>query len=237
MRLGLKPYWQLGLGGLIVGVVSIFTPQVWGNGYSVVGNILNGELVGLLLLAVLAAKVVATSATVGSGAVGGVFTPTLFIGSAVGALVGGVLHRFMPTFTSDPAAYALIGMGGFLAGGHDPRAAHVHSDVVRDDGRLSDRVASHAGVRRRALHGQGLSSGRVHLPWRVEPWAGRRSRPGRLAPQDGGGLGEARGCHGPTDADAARDVRAAARQARGEGVRRQFLRRAHRVARSEADSR
>jgi chloride channel protein, CIC family len=115
VSLGLKPYLQLGLGGLIVGAVSIFWPQVWGNGYSVVGEILNGQLVGLLLLAVLAAKVVATSATVGSGAVGGVFTPTLFIGSAVGALIGGVLHRFLPTFTSDPAVYALIGMGGFLA--------------------------------------------------------------------------------------------------------------------------
>jgi len=115
VRLGLKPHWQLGLGGLIVGVVSIFWPQVWGNGYSVVGDILNGQLVGLLLLAVLVAKVLATSATVGSGAVGGVFTPTLFIGCAVGALVGSVLHRFLPTFTSDPAAYALIGMGGFLA--------------------------------------------------------------------------------------------------------------------------
>jgi CIC family chloride channel protein len=115
VRLGLKPYWQLGLGGAIVGAVSILAPQVWGNGYSVVGTILNGQLVGLMLLAVLAAKAVATSATVGSGAVGGVFTPTLFIGSAVGALVGGVLHRFMPVFTSDPAGYALIGMGGFLA--------------------------------------------------------------------------------------------------------------------------
>ena len=115
VRLGLRPYWQLGLGGLIVGAVSVFWPQVWGNGYSVVGAILNGELVGLLLLGVLAAKVVATSATVGSGAVGGVFTPTLFIGCAVGALAGGVLHRLMPNFTSDPAAYALIGMGGFLA--------------------------------------------------------------------------------------------------------------------------
>jgi CIC family chloride channel protein len=115
VRLGLKPYWQLGLGGLIVGVVSIFWPEVWGNGYSVVGDILNSQLIGLLLLAVLFAKVVATAATVGSGAVGGVFTPTLFIGCAVGALVGGVLHRFMPNFTSDPAAYALIGMGGLLA--------------------------------------------------------------------------------------------------------------------------
>ena len=115
VRLGLKPYWQLGLGGAIVGAVSIFSPEVWGNGYSVVGTILSGQLVGLMLLAVLAAKVAATSATVGSGAVGGVFTPTLFIGSAVGALVGGVLHRFMPVFTSDPAGYALVGMGGFLA--------------------------------------------------------------------------------------------------------------------------
>jgi len=114
-RLRLPLYWQLGLGGLIVGVISIFVPQVWGNGYSVVGKILHGELVGLWLLAVLGAKVLATSATVGSRAVGGVFTPTLFIGCAVGALFGGLLHSALPTFTSDPAAYALVGMGGFLA--------------------------------------------------------------------------------------------------------------------------
>ncbi|MBS0581039.1 MAG: ClcB-like voltage-gated chloride channel protein [Proteobacteria bacterium] len=108
-------YWQLALGGLIVGAISIFVPQVWGNGYSVVGNILAGELVGLWLLAVLAAKVLATAATVGSGAVGGVFTPTLFIGCGVGAAVGAVLHALLPSVTSVPAAYALVGMGGFLA--------------------------------------------------------------------------------------------------------------------------
>jgi chloride channel protein, CIC family len=115
VKLGLRPYWQLGLGGLIVGVISILAPEVWGNGYSVVGNILRGELAGLMLLVVFAAKVAATSATVGSGAVGGVFTPTLFIGCAVGALFGGVLHHFLPAYTSVPAAYALIGMGGFLS--------------------------------------------------------------------------------------------------------------------------
>jgi len=114
-RLRLPLYWQLGVGGLVVGVISIFVPQVWGNGYSVVGTILRGELAGVWLLAVLAAKVLATSATVGSRAVGGVFTPTLFIGSAVGALYGGLLHQLLPTFTAIPAAYALIGMGGFLA--------------------------------------------------------------------------------------------------------------------------
>jgi chloride channel protein, CIC family len=114
-RLRLPLYWQLGAGGLVVGVISIFFPQVWGNGYSVVGTILHGELAGVWLLAVLAAKVLATSATVGSRAVGGVFTPTLFIGCALGALYGGLLHQLLPTFTSVPAAYALIGMGAFLA--------------------------------------------------------------------------------------------------------------------------
>ena len=115
VRLGLPLYWQLALGGLIVGGLSIFVPQVWGNGYSVIGNILQGDLVGWLLLGVLAAKVLATSATAGSGAVGGVLTPSLFIGCAVGGLVGGVLHHLMPTIASVPAAYALIGMGGFLS--------------------------------------------------------------------------------------------------------------------------
>ncbi len=68
-----------------------------------------------MLLAILGCKMLATSATVGSGAVGGVLTPTLFIGCAVGALLGGVLHDLMPTIVSVPAAYALIGMGGFLS--------------------------------------------------------------------------------------------------------------------------
>jgi CIC family chloride channel protein len=115
VRLGLPLYWQLALGGIFVGAISIYVPQVWGNGYSVIGNILGGNLVGLWLLTILVAKVLATSATVGSGAVGGVLTPTLFIGCAVGALVGGVLHHLMPTIASAPAAYALIGMGSFLS--------------------------------------------------------------------------------------------------------------------------
>lgn len=115
VRLGLPLYWQLGLGGLVVGAISVFVPQVWGNGYSVIGNILQTELFGWWLLIVLAAKILATSATAGSGAVGGVLTPSLFIGCAVGALFGGVLHDLMPHIVSVPAAYALIGMGGFLS--------------------------------------------------------------------------------------------------------------------------
>ncbi len=107
--------WQLGLGGLIVGLISVAVPEVWGNGFGAVGSILNAQLIGWWLLAVLLAKLLATAATVGSGAVGGVFTPTLFLGCAIGALFGGVLHTMLPGVTSVPAAYALVGMGGFLA--------------------------------------------------------------------------------------------------------------------------
>lgn len=108
-------YIKLGAGGLVVGLISVFYPQVWGNGYSVVGTILTGDLTGWLLLAVLAAKIISTTATVGSGAVGGIFTPTLFIGAAVGALANAVLHLAWPGAASTPGAYALVGMGGFLA--------------------------------------------------------------------------------------------------------------------------
>ena len=107
---------RLGLGGLIVGAISLGFPQVWGNGYSVVGAILTGQLAGWLLLALFAAKIVSTAATVGSGAVGGIFTPTLFIGAAVGALANALLHFALPgAASSSPGAYALVGMGGLLA--------------------------------------------------------------------------------------------------------------------------
>ena len=115
VRLKLPLYWQLGLGGVIVGCISAGVPEVWGNGYSVVSHILQGQVFGLWLLVILLAKVLATSATVGSGGVGGVLTPSLFVGAAIGALVGGVFHGLMPHIASAPAAYALIGMGGFLA--------------------------------------------------------------------------------------------------------------------------
>jgi CIC family chloride channel protein len=108
-------YLKFALGGLIVGLISIAFPQVWGNGYSVVDAILHQRLFGWVLLAVLLAKVASTASTVGSGAVGGVFTPTLFIGAAVGALTGSTLRLALPHMTSGSSAFAVVGMGGFLA--------------------------------------------------------------------------------------------------------------------------
>jgi CIC family chloride channel protein len=105
----------LALGGLTVGVISVAVPQVWGNGYSVVNAMLNDQLALKVLGLVLVAKLISTAASVGSGANGGILTPTLFMGAAFGALYANGLHWLHPHLTSQVAAYAVVGMGGFLA--------------------------------------------------------------------------------------------------------------------------
>ncbi len=106
---------KLGLGGLCVGLISIVFPQVWGNGYSVVNSLLHQNIAWQLLAWILVFKVIATAATVGSGAVGGVFTPTLFMGATFGSLYGTVLGNLFPAVTSPSSAYGIVGMGAFLA--------------------------------------------------------------------------------------------------------------------------
>jgi CIC family chloride channel protein len=107
---------RLAIGGLVVGIISVWTPEVWGNGYSVVNSILHSPWTWTALVAVLAFKIIATAATVGSGAIGGVFTPTLFVGAVLGALFGLGMHAILPHYTSPYFAYAMVGMGAFLAG-------------------------------------------------------------------------------------------------------------------------
>ena len=105
---------KLALGGLVVGVISAVFPEVWGNGYSVVNDVLHSPWPLTLIALVLLAKVLATAATSGSGAVGGVFTPTIFVGALLGMLAGSAAHAISPG-SSLPVVYAEIGMGAFLA--------------------------------------------------------------------------------------------------------------------------
>jgi CIC family chloride channel protein len=107
---------RLGLGGLVVGLVSWFWPEVWGNGYSVVTEALHSKWSWSFLVLLLASKVLATFATVGSGAVGGVFTPALFFGCMLGEIYGLGVQALWPEMTSAPFAYGIVGMGAFLAG-------------------------------------------------------------------------------------------------------------------------
>ncbi len=115
-RLPLPLPLRLGLGGLVVGVISVWVPEVWGNGYSVVNHILHSPWTWTAIVTVLVFKLIATAATVGSGAVGGVFTPTLFVGATFGSLFGIAAHAIWPHGTSAAYAYAMVGMGAFLAG-------------------------------------------------------------------------------------------------------------------------
>jgi CIC family chloride channel protein len=108
-------YLRLALGGLIVGLLSVPVPEVWGNGRSMVNLILQNPWPWPILAIVLVCKVSATAATAGSGAVGGVFTPTLSTGAMLGGLLGHAAVALWPGQTAGPQAYALVGMGGFLA--------------------------------------------------------------------------------------------------------------------------
>jgi CIC family chloride channel protein len=105
---------RLGFGGLLVGIIAINVPEVCGNGYSVIVDILNGRMAWMMLLGVLCCKWLATACSVGSGAPGGVFTPTLFMGAAVGSLFGTAVQMLWPGAPS-PGAFALVGMGAFLS--------------------------------------------------------------------------------------------------------------------------
>jgi chloride channel protein, CIC family len=106
---------RLALGGLGVGIISVWVPQVWGNGYEVVNALLHEPWVWTSVLAILVFKVLATLCTAGTGAVGGIFTPTLFVGAALGLLFGQGVHALLPSLSSAPPAYAIVGMGAFLA--------------------------------------------------------------------------------------------------------------------------
>ena len=108
-------YARLMCGGLVVGAISTFHSEVWGNGYSVVVDMLHRDWSPSALALTLVCKLAATAATVGSGAVGGVFTPTLFVGAVLGKLFEGLYHVLWPHMSLDPRACALVGMGSFLA--------------------------------------------------------------------------------------------------------------------------
>jgi chloride channel protein, CIC family len=117
---------RLALGGLIVGAIAINVPEVAGNGYSVVVQMLNGKLVWVSILGLFACKWLATMSSFGSGAPGGVFTPSLFMGAGAGLLFGTGVHQLWPQGAQDPRTFALVGMGAFLsAATHAPVMAVI----------------------------------------------------------------------------------------------------------------
>lgn len=114
VRSGLPLIARMTLGGFMLGLVLIVVPTAAGNGYSVVSSFLHDAWTWQAVLAILFVKVIAIAITVGSGAIGGVFTPALFVGAAVGTLFGQGVHWLMPSHGVEVYMYTLVGMGAFL---------------------------------------------------------------------------------------------------------------------------
>ncbi len=108
--------YQPALGGLVIGVILIFFPQVLGVGYDYVDQALNGGLLLKTVALLCIAKLVATIVSYASGNAGGIFAPSLYLGAMTGGTIGLLVHRFAPFPTGDPGAYALVGMGTLFAG-------------------------------------------------------------------------------------------------------------------------
>jgi CIC family chloride channel protein len=106
----------MGIGGAVVGAIGIVWPEVWGNGFGGTDRILRGNPTFLKLSELFVAKIVATSATIGSGGVGGVFSPALMVGASLGGMVAKLTGLVFPWIESPVGGYALLGMGGLLAG-------------------------------------------------------------------------------------------------------------------------
>ena len=114
-KLKLPDWARLALGGLIVGLLAVAYPEVTGNGRVLVFRILHYPGTWQALAMIFFFKIVATGATFGSGAVGGVFTPTLYTGAALGYLFGVAAAALLPGWQLEPGAFGLVGMGAFLA--------------------------------------------------------------------------------------------------------------------------
>jgi len=105
------------LGGLLLGILSIILPQVWGGGYDVMQQAMAHQLTAGLMLLLVFGKIFATSFSISSGGSGGVFAPSLFIGAMLGGCVGTTIAGWWPVnFVPDPTALVVVGMGGFFAG-------------------------------------------------------------------------------------------------------------------------
>ncbi len=117
LRLPRKTVWfQPVAGGLLVGLMGWFVPQVLGVGYGYVGDALNGNMAFKVMAVLVVLKLVAVTTSYASGNAGGIFGPSLFIGAMLGGTVGTMAHHWFPAYTATPGAYALVGMGAVFAG-------------------------------------------------------------------------------------------------------------------------
>jgi chloride channel protein, CIC family len=109
-------WYQPVAGGLMVGLMGWFVPQIMGVGYKYVGDALNGGIALKLMVLLLGLKLVVVATSYASGNAGGIFGPSLFLGAMLGGIIGTTAQHFFPNYIASPGAYALVGMGTAFAG-------------------------------------------------------------------------------------------------------------------------
>ena len=116
-----NPYIRHVLGMLTFGIIIYLMARqtgyyyIQGVGYATIEDILAGRLTGgMFLLLLVGLKLLATCLTLGSGASGGVFSPGLFMGAALGGAIGGIVQWLFPDWGLNPALFAVAGMAGMI---------------------------------------------------------------------------------------------------------------------------
>lgn len=105
------------IGGLLVGLIAFSIPEIMGSGNRVIVALFSQAEHNLyFIFLILVFKIIATALTIGSGGSGGIFSPSLFIGTATGILIGNIFHQYVPYFEGSSSLYALIGMAAVLSG-------------------------------------------------------------------------------------------------------------------------
>lgn len=115
-KIRIPGYLKASIGGLIIGLIGIYYPHIFGVGYGSIELALEEGIVWHLLLLLVVLKLFAVSITIGSGGSGGIFAPSLFLGSMLGGLFGLVIHSLYPDVTASSGSYALVGMAALVAG-------------------------------------------------------------------------------------------------------------------------
>ena len=126
--------WRPAIGGLFTGIIVAMLPDVAGNGYEPLNDILDAQRSANFVAVLLIAKCIATTTSVSSGSPGGVFTPTLLLGGGLGFLYGTALEHFIGSGVGSAGSYALVGMAATIAATtHAPLMAAVMAFELSGD--------------------------------------------------------------------------------------------------------
>jgi CIC family chloride channel protein len=116
LRLHLPRILLPAVGGVLLGLIVFFYPQVMDGGYGWVQMALEGKMLWHTMFILALLKIMATSCTISSGGSGGVFGPSVFIGAMLGGGFGYLGHQLFPGWIIYPYSFVLVGIGGFFAG-------------------------------------------------------------------------------------------------------------------------